>query len=857
MFSLKGYRPPQARFADWLPWGVPIAEGVLGQKDGTVLRSFRFRAHDLGASGPSEWLSTAARANNALQRLGSGWTLFVESRRRRARPLPAAHWPTPAGRIVDLEVRHRFANAVGLFESDYFLTLCWKLPNDKAAHVTSIFYAEDGPQAAYRSVSHDLDTFHKTVDETVGILSGVFCEFAPLNTNELATYFKSTISNHHQTMVMPEVPVSFDSWLPDCAFDEGEQPRLGDQHLSILTIREFPSTTFVGMLDGANQLGFPYRCMTRFVCMSKDDAQAEIIKLQKHWDQQAYSVGGLMKEVLMGEVPKPRNPAAALKSDETKAALAELANSTAAFGLATTTFVTSNASRQHVEDQSAAIKKLIQSRGVRVIDERHNSLEAFLGSLPGHVLANVRRPMIHTQNLAHILPISAMWCGDAVNTHLKKKSGLGHAHIYATSGSSPYFVNFNPDGSDLGNLLVVGPPGSGKSTFGAKAACDWTKYPDARVIIYDYGGSARAATLAHSSVPGYAQYFAPGDARAPMHLQPLRDIHDPSERVWAAEFVRLLLVLQGIVITTEVQEAVDAALDKVASHGHPAALMIGHYARILGTFDKRLRAALRPYTRHGIYGHIFDAAVLSESEARYAPWRMYEMSALMALGEAAVIPALKYLDHCDRATYTGAPVLKLYDECWRFMDHPTFADNLREDQKTLRKKNVFMGFLTQELADAASKPKLLATILNAVQLIIFGADPNALAPEAAKIYGAFGLSPHEISLIATLQPKREYYYRSGKRRRVFQLNLGPAALAIAGASSVQDHRDMDAIVEKYPPEEYAAQLFERRGVAWAARAARPARVESAPAQGDLADVDASAASAATMPPATAGQQVQP
>lgn len=842
MFSLKGYGEPEHRWSAWLPWGVPIGEGLLGQKDGSVLRGFRFRGHDLGAAGPSEWLSTAARANNALQRLGSGWTLFCEASRRKARPWPVARFASPASRIVDLEARHAAARSGTLMESNYHLTLCRKLQSDKAARLTSVFYADDESPTQH-SAGPDIEVFNKVVDQTVGILSGVFAEISPLNTQQLATYLKSTISTSMHPVALPEMPMSFDTWLPDCVFDEGERARLGDQYLAMYTIRGFPASTFVGILDALNQLGFEYRFMTRFICMDKAEAETEIIKLQKYWDQQAHSVGGLMKEVLMGEVPKARNPAAAIKSDETKAALAELANDTAAFGLCTATVVTWHPDPRRVREQGSALKKLIESRGFTVVDERHNSLEAFLGSLPGHIPANVRRPMIHTQNIAHMMPLSAMWTGDAVNAHLQKVSGVGHPHIFAISGGSPFALNFNPDGSDAGMPLIVGPRGSGKSTLGAHAANLWNKYTGGRVIIYDYGGSARASTLAHMSVPGYAQYFAPGNAKAPLMIQPLREIHDAAERVWAAEFVRLLLSLQGVAITVEVQEKVDAALEKVAGHGHPGALRIGHYAKILGTFDPRLRAALRPYTSEGLYGHIFDAGVLSDEEARYAPWRMYEMYNLMELGEAAVVPALKYLDRCDRATYDGTPIIKLYDECWRFMGHPTFASMLREDLKTLRKRNVFIAFMTQELADAAARPELLSSILSACSLLIFGADSNALAPEAAKAYAAFGLSQHEIALISQLQPKREYYHRGGLRKRVFSLNLGPAALSLAGASSVQDHKDMDALVERCPPKDYAAWLFERRGVTWAARAAREAANAAWPTPPTAADMSAPAGGA--------------
>jgi type IV secretion system protein VirB4 len=42
-------------------------------------------------------------------------------------------------------------------------------------------------------------------------------------------------------------------------------------------------------------------------------------------------------------------------------------------------------------------------------------MEAWLGSLPGHPVPNVRRPLIHTANLADLLPLSGVWTGNEEN----------------------------------------------------------------------------------------------------------------------------------------------------------------------------------------------------------------------------------------------------------------------------------------------------------------------------------------------------------------------------------------------------------------------------------------------------------
>jgi hypothetical protein len=103
-----------------------------------------------------------------------------------------------------------------------------------------------------------------------------------------------------------------------------------------------------------------------------------------------------------------------------------------------------------------------------------------------------------------------------------------------------------------------------------------------------------------------------------------------------------------------------------------------------------------------------------------------------------------------------------------------------------------------------------------------------MAPAMAAAYQAVGLSTAEIEILAKAQKKRDYYYRSVKGRRLFQLGLGPAALAFVGASSESDQRFMDEMIARRDTTEYAAALLERRGVAWAAEELRGQQPPAAP-----------------------------
>jgi type IV secretion system protein VirB4 len=239
----------------------------------------------------------------------------------------------------------------------------------------------------------------------------------------------------------------------------------------------------------------------------------------------------------------------------------------------------------------------------------------------------------------------------------------------------------------------------------------------------------------------------------------------------------------------------------------------------IGSRQRSLRDALRPYTLEGNFGQIFDA---DEDGVRAgACWTMIEMGHLMAMGPAVVLPALEYLFHRVEQQFDGRPTLLILDEAWLFLSHAVFALRLQAWLKTLRKKNVYVVFATQEVADAASKPELLSTILSACHTKIFLPDDEALTPAMTAAYEAVGLTTAEVHILAKAQKKRDYYYRSIKGRRLFELGLGPAALAFVGASSEHDQLFLDELVATRRPSEYAAAMLERRGVLWAASELAP------------------------------------
>ena len=176
---------------------------------------------------------------------------------------------------------------------------------------------------------------------------------------------------------------------------------------------------------------------------------------------------------------------------------------------------------------------------------------------------------------------------------------------------------------------------------------------------------------------------------------------------------------------------------------------------------------------------------------------------------------LRYLFARFDERFDGAPTLLILDEAWLFLDEPSFAARIRQWLKTLRKKNVSVVFATQSLADIKDST-IAPAIIESCASRIFLPNPQATEPQIRTIYEGFGLNSRQIEIVATAQPKRDYYYQSRLGNRLFDLDLGPAALAFAGVSTPQDQRDIDRVLTQAGAPGFAGAWLRHRGLDWAA-----------------------------------------
>ena len=365
---------------------------------------------------------------------------------------------------------------------------------------------------------------------------------------------------------------------------------------------------------------------------------------------------------------------------------------------------------------------------------------------------------------------------------------------------TPFRLNLHV--ADVGHTLIFGPTGAGKSTLLAVIAAQFLRYPNAKVTAFDKGRSLLA--LAYG-VGG--RHYDLGGERG-IGLAPLAVLETESDLAFAGDWIESAYSLQaGSAPSPRQKHEIHRAL--LLLRDAPAHRSLTDFVTTVQ--DESVRAALAPYTIDGALGSLLDARSDGVSESFFT---VFEMENLMALGERNLVPVLLALFRRFERSLTGAPALLILDEAWVMLGHPVFREKIRDWLKTLRKANCAVVLATQSLSDAV-RSGLLDVLLESCPTRILlpneeadkGGTDAVLGPR--DLYTLFGLNEAEIAILKNAVKKRHYYYTSPEGRRLFELALGPLALAFTAVSSREDVARVLKIIDAHGENWREAWLRER------------------------------------------------
>ena len=818
MYKLKVFRDKAAGTPDLLNWAALVDPGVVQGKDGALMAGWAFRGPDIESQTATQRNYTSMRVNEVLSRLDSGWVSWTDAVRMRSTDYPArdrSFFPDPVTRAIDEERRRMFEAEGAHYETEYVLIVQYMPPKAIENRFVELFYNDDGRTGRGDLGTRVLERFNRALTEIEDGLQQVLklrrltgCQYEgdggiTYYQDDLLAYLQGLMMGEPSPITVPPCAMYLDAILGGQELWTGDTPKLGENYIACVGVEGYPEGLFPNILSLLCEMPMRFRWSTRMIYLDEHEAEGEINSFRRKWAQRQRS---LIQQTFNPGGGGRVNQDAVDMVEEADSALSQAKSGIVRYGYKTTIIVLMEPDRRILEENAREVRKLFGSLGFPARIETLNTLEAWLGSLPGHARPNIRRPMAHTLNLADMLPLSSVWAGrDECPCPPPRYPAHSPPLFFGhTVGTTPFRGNLHF--GDIAHTLIFGPTGAGKSTLLGIIAAQFRRYPDSFIAAFDKGNSlfplARAVGGAHYTLG--VEEGSPGFA-------PLAILDTAADLMWAEDWIETCYVLSCDTPMTPTQKSMVHKAMLLLQAGDPTRRGITEFCS--NVQDSSIRDALKFYTVDGNVGALLDR---HQDELQDNNFVVFEMDALLEMKQKVVGPVLLYLFRRLQKRLRGQPSLFILDEAWTFLSHPMFAAKIKEWLKTLRKLNCGVILATQSLNDAISSG-LFDVLLESCPTRIFLPNMDANKRGAGQVVGPrdmytmFGLNDTQIDILESAVYKKQYYFASPEGQRLFELGAGPLALSFVGASSPQEIARVRELETRFGPE-WPTQWLMERGV---------------------------------------------
>ena len=788
--KLKKYRSKDAGLADLLNYAAMVDDGVIVGKNGSFMAAWLYQGDDNASSTDEQREMVSFRINQALSGLGNGWMVHVDAVRRPAPNYTEAglsHFTDPVSAAIDEERRRLFEGLGTMYEGYFVLTITYYPPLLSQSKFVELMFDDEAKAPDHKARTRGLINYFNRECANIESRLSSAVKLSRLRGQKVVNEDGSSVTHDHflrwlqfcvtglsHPVILPSNPMYLDAIIGGQELWAGTVPKIGRKFIQAVAIEGFPLESTPGILTALGEQPCEYRWSSRFIFMDTHEAVAHLDKYRKKWKQK---IRGFFDQVFNTNTGSIDQDAMSMVADA-ESAIADVNSGLVAQGYYTSVVILMDDNRDRLDVSARQVEKAINRMGFAARVETINTMEAYLGSLPGHGVENVRRPLINTMNLSDLLPTSTIWTG-MNQAPCPMYPPLAPALMQCvTHGSTPFRLNLHV--SDVGHTFMFGPTGAGKSTHLALIAAQLRRYPGMTIFAFDKGMSIYPLVKA----TGGKHYTVAADDDK-LAFCPLQFLETKGDRAWAMEWIDTILALNNVETTPEQRNLIGEAImslhksavkndDAKGTGSHP--VTISDFVTTVQ--DNRISEALHQYTVDGTMGHLLDA---EEDGLSFSDFTVFEIEELMNLGDKYALPVLLYLFRRIERSLHGQPAVIILDEAWLMLGHPVFRAKIREWLKVLRKANCLVLMATQSLSDAANSG-ILDVIVESTATKIFLPNVYARDEDTAALYRRMGLNARQIEILATAIPKRQYYYVSENGRRLYDLALGPLALSFVGAS---------------------------------------------------------------------------
>lgn len=407
---------------------------------------------------------------------------------------------------------------------------------------------------------------------------------------------------------------------------------------------------------------------------------------------------------------------------------------------------------EELENAVTIIKNNIESYGYRTVRERVNQEALFWSRYPEYQSFNCRQRFLTSENASHFTTFATVGEG-----HESCSWGNKPVTVFKTQADSEYSFIFHvtPEKTALGNTLIIGGTGSGKTTLTSFLLSQCFKYPDFRVLAFDRLRGMNIFTRFHD---GSYQDFSRG-----IDVNPLQLDDTTENRTFLNQWFQVLTgktdeesshrIGQAIIQAFELDKK-DRTLESISD--------------AFGLKEKgSIRSALDRWLPDGAMGGFFngnrDALDFSQ------PLVAFDMTALLDSPEV-LGPMAYYLFHKLFLTARNDGGYAVFvDELGKYLKSEQFAPKIDMMLEEIRKTDgVFIGAI-QEAGTVLDHP-IAPKIKNNIGTYILFPEPRA---DKAHYIDNLRLNETEFNWIKNPHPRQVMIKRKEGESVIVDVDLSP------------------------------------------------------------------------------------
>lgn len=790
--KLKKFHSKQKGFSDLFNYAYLIEDGVIVGKNGSLMVAWEYRGIDHESCLDEEKERLSNIINKAISPLGNGWMMHIDAVRDNIKsyyPETNSFFPDLVSLKIDQERRDFFEKEGNLYDERFVLTLTWFPPVLTQRKFVEIMFSEDKilkgknteTEKILQEFSRNINNIENQLSNTLKMrrlkMKKVFSMDEKSKTfEEFLSWLQFCLTGISQEICLPKNPIYLDALIGGQELRTGIIPKIGRKYIQTISIEGFPFESYPGILSSLSKLPIKYRWSSRFIFLAQHEAIEHFKKFRKKWKQK---VRGFFDQVFHTN-SGPINQDALLMVEDAEASISDIEGGLG-YGYYTSVIVLMDEDRNILEKNAKEIEKVIQRLGFVARSETINNLEAYLGSLPGHGVENIRRPLINTLNLADFLPSDSIWPGESFAPCNLYQETAPPVMKCITYGDSCFHLNLHV--RDVGHTFMFGPTGAGKSTHLAIIAAQLLRYKNMSIFAFDKGMSLYPLT---KSVKG--DHFELASDFSKLSFCPLQYLETNSDVAWSIQWIESILLLNNVEVSPEIHDSIENAI--VQMKKTDAKTMTNFYNKVQ---NQKVKEVIKQYTINSSTGYLLDS---DHDNLSFSNFTTFEIEELMNLPQKYSLPVLLYLFRRIEKTLNGQPAAIILDEAWLMLSHSVFREKIREWLKVLRKANCLVLMATQSLSDAMNS-EIFDVIIESTATKIFLPNLQAQNEDIKIRYKRMGLNEKQINIIAHAIPKKQYYYVSEKGARLYELCLGKFSLAFVGSSDKDSINKIKKLKQKH------------------------------------------------------------